>query len=46
MFWILLATLIMCVAIGVVYPVCAVIYYKLRRGKRMTVKRILDEIGF
>lgn len=46
MFWILTAILIFSIAAGVLYPLAMILYYKLRYGRRTTVKAILKEIGW
>lgn len=35
---------ILCFWMGVVYPVCGVIYYKLIRHDKRTIKQILNEL--
>ena len=46
MIWVLLAGLFVGLAFGFVYPVCAVVYYKARYGRKTTIKAILKEIGW
>lgn len=46
MIWWMLAALIFSVLVFAVYPLLAIIYFKLRFGKNVTVKWILKEIGW
>lgn len=46
MIWILLAGLFVGVSFGFIYPILAVLYYKIRYGRRYTIRRILEEIGY
>ena len=46
MIWILVALFIVGVSFGLVYPAAMILYYKLRYGRRVTVKWILREIGW
>ena len=46
MFWVLVSGLFVGIAFGFVYPVCAVAYYKIRYGRKTTIRTILREIGW
>lgn len=45
MFWVLIASLIMCTGFGILYPAGAIVYYKIR-DRHMTVREILEVIGW
>ena len=42
----LIAALIIAVACGVVYPLVMIGFYKIKYGKRVTLRWILKEIGW
>jgi len=46
MIWILVALLIVGVSFGFVYPVAAIAYYKIVSKGKMSLKQILEEIGY
>ena len=46
MFWVLMAGLIVSTAAGLIYPALAIVWYKLRFRSRITVREILEVIGW
>lgn len=46
MIWWMLAALIFSVLVFAVYPLLMIVYFKIRFGKKVTVKWILKEIGW
>ena len=46
MIWWMIATLIFSVLVFAVYPLLMSVYFKLRYGKKVTVRWILKEIGW
>ena len=43
---ILVALLIVGVSFGLVYPTAAIVYYKIASKGKMSLKQILEEIGY
>ena len=47
MFWIIFAPfLFLAIAAGILYPAAAVVFFKIRYKNRISVREILDQIGW
>ena len=47
MFWIVFTPfLILAAGAGIIYPALAIVFYKLRNGRKTTIREILREIGW